>query len=422
MRTVRFFFPTLFLFVLTVMVPSPLNAQGVDPGLTIDILHVFTGPPDGVEPNPLIRDAQGNLYGTTASGGILGCPPRVAGCGTVYEIANDGTYTILYRFTGGSDGGEPVSAVTRDDAGNLFGTTQGGNGSPSVIYEIPSAGGEKVLFTFGDAFSVDGADANSAPVLDANGNLFGNTEYGGDSSCGFNGNGCGVVYEVQADGTFVLLYTFTSLEQGIQPIGSPVIDSQGNIFGTTQWGGDLNCEHTVGCGTVYELDHTGKYKVLYEFTGQSDGSYPGCVIDDGNGDLVGVTGAGGDLSCDPPFGCGTIFRIDKAGTLTTLYEFTPFTENNNGHSCLVHDSKGNLYGTNSSGGAHNSGYLAVFTTKGDYDVLYNFPIENSPQGGVPLGVVLGPGGTFYGANALGGDLECGVENSGCGTVFELTPE
>jgi uncharacterized repeat protein (TIGR03803 family) len=145
------------------------------------------------------------------------------------------------------------------------------------------------------------------------------------------------------------------------------------------------------------------------------------VTDDGSGNLVGVTGSGGDLSCGSGFGCGTIFRINKAGKLKTLYQFPPFTENNDAHSCLVPDSKGNLYGTNSVGGTHNSGYLAVFTTEGKYNVLYNFPIENSFQGGVPLGVVLGQNGEFYGVNALGGDLDCGVENSGCGTVFELKP-
>jgi uncharacterized repeat protein (TIGR03803 family) len=344
----------------------------------------------------------------------------VGGCGTVYKVAKDGHYTTLYEFMGGSsDGGFPISGVTRDATGNLFGTTAGINGALSTIYEIKKTGGEKILH-FLTNFT-DGAAANSAPILDSKGNLFGNTWEGGDSSCGFNGNGCGTVYEVQANGTFLVLYTFTSLAEGIEPAGSPVMDSQGNLFGTTQWGGDLNCEHTVGCGTIYELDHAGQYKILHKFTGKSDGSYPGCVIDDGAGNLVGVTGGGGDLSCSPPFGCGTIFRINKSGKFKTLYEFTPFTENNNGHSCLVHDAKGNLYGTNSLGGTNNSGYLAVLDTAGKYRVLYNFPIANSSQGGVPLGVVLGPNGEFFGVNAEGGDTSCGAEDSGCGTVFKLTP-
>ena len=416
MQTSRFFFPTLLILALTTL--GPWSAQAQD--LSIDILHTFTGPPDGAEPNPLIRDADGNLYGTTAGGGVLGCPMGQSSCGTVYKITKDGHYTILYEFKGGSsDGGVPISGVTRDAAGNLFGTTGGINGTPSTIYEITNRGKEKIL-CFLTNFS-DGAAANSAPTLDAKGNLFGNTSYGGDSSCGFNGNGCGVVYEVQANGTFVLRYTFTSLANGIEPVGSPVIDSEGNLFGTASLGGDLTCDQPDGCGAVYELGHTGQYRILHKFTGKSDGAFPACVMDYGDGSLVGVTEGGGDLSCNFGIGCGTIFRIDKAGKFKTLYEFTPFTENNNGHSCLVRDAKGNLYGTNSLGGTHNAGYLAVLDTAGKYTVLYNFPIANSSQGGVPLGVVLGPSGEFFGVNAEGGDTNCGVENSGCGTVFKLAP-
>jgi uncharacterized repeat protein (TIGR03803 family) len=320
---------------------------------------------------------------------------------------------------GGSNGGFPLSGVVRNSAGNLFGTTRGGNGALSTLYEVSQSGEEATLFSF-DNF-VDGDYANSAPTL-ADGNLFGTTLYGGDSSCGFNGNGCGVVYEMKKNGTFSLLYTFTSLAEGIEPTGSsPVVDAKGDLFGVTELGGDLTCDPPNGCGVVFELDHTGKYRVLHKFTGQADGSYPACVIDDGAGGLFGVTENGGDLSCGF-YGCGTIFRMDKTGGLTTLYAFPPITENNDGHSCLSRDYKGNLYGTNALGGTHNAGYLAVLSTSDTYTILYDFPISNSPQGGVPLGVALGPGATFFGVNSLGGDPDCGVENSGCGTVFELTPE
>ncbi len=418
MQASRFFFLPLLMLTLTVTVPRSAHGQHIK----LHTLHAFTGGADGADPNPLIRDAEGNLYGTTASGGFLGCPQGVGGCGVVYEVTKDGQYTILYSFKGGNgDGGFPVSGVTRDPAGNLFGTTEGGNGAPSTIYEITSSGEEKILRYLGNANFKDGAAANSAPILDSKGNLFGNTRYGGDSSCGFNGNGCGVVYEIQANGKFRVLYTFTSLADGIEPVGSPVIDSQGNLFGTTGLGGDLSCDRPNGCGVIYELDHTGKYRILHKFTGKSDGAFPACVTDDGSGNLVGVTGSGGDLSCGYGFGCGIIFRIDKTGKLKTLYEFPPFTENNDAHSCLVRDSKGNLYGTNALGGTHNGGYLAVLDRADKYTVLYNFPIQNSPQGGVPLGVVLGPNREFFGVNIEGGDLNCGIEQEGCGTVFELEP-
>ena len=424
MQPSRFLFSMLLMVTFTAIVSRPVHAQDINAqDLSIDILHAFSGPPDGVAPNPVIRDAEGNLYGTTAGGGEASCPgSNGAGCGTVFEVTRDGQYTVLYRFLGGdSDGAFPTSGVTRDAAGNLFGTTQGANGAPSTIYEIKRNGEEKILRYLGNANFADGAAANSAPVLDAKGNLFGNTWYGGDPSCGFNGNGCGVVYEVEANGKFRVLYTFTSLADGIEPYGSPVIDSQGNIFGVTGLGGILTCNHPNGCGVVYELDHTGKYKILHKFTGKSDGAFPGCVIDDGAGNLLGITNEGGDLSCFSGFGCGTIFRMNKAGKFKTLYQFTPFTENNAGHSCLVLDSQGNIYNTNYSGGAHNGGYLGMLDAAGKYTVLYSFAGENSTQGGFPQGVVLGPNGEFFGATVQGGDLSCGPEETGCGTVFELVP-
>lgn len=410
----RFSF-TLFVlsFVLSIAVPPSLSAQ-----YNIDILHAFSLAPDGGDPNPnLIQDSKGNLFGTTNNGGDRDCVgTEGSGCGIVFEYAADGMYSILYSFQGENDGASPMAGVAVDSAGNLFGTTRGGNGAPSTIYEIPSTGGEVTLKVFSNF--ADGASAQSAPILGPAGSLLGSTMYGGDFGCGFNG-GCGVVYAVEKNGDYRVLHTFTALSTGIQPVGSPVL-AQGNLYGLTQWGGDMQCEKTVGCGTVYELTKEGKYKVLYKFTGETDGASPDCISDGGNGNLVGVTSGAGDPSCPYP-GCGTIFQVNEAtGNLKTLFDFPQVGANSYGHSCLVHDASGNLYGTTSLGGTHGGGFLYEFSSDGVFTVLYNFEGSNSQDGSEPASEILDPNGTFYGLTYLGGNLQaCGFE--GCGTIFSLTP-
>jgi hypothetical protein len=120
-------------------------------------------------------------------------------------------------------------------------------------------------------------------------------------------------------------------------------------------------------------------------------------------------------------GCGTIFTIDRRGGFKTLYAFTPIFPNNEGGSCPIRDARGNLYGTHGADtGAHSGGYVYQLNTKGEYTDIFDFPIIESPLGSDPSGVVLSPNGVFYGTAVLGGDTRCGVENSGCGTVFSLT--
>ena len=385
---------------------------------TQNLIHTFTMSPDGAGPNPIFRDAQGNLYGTTTSGGLSSCQNGGgAGCGIVFEVSSSGEYSVLYSFKGNLDGNTPVAGVTQDAAGNLFGTTGGGNGGFGTVFELDTSGNETPLHLF-SAFQ-GGRYPNTTPTLDASGNIYGTTYYGGDSNCGSNGNGCGLVYEVSATRQFSVLHTFTSINDGIQPVGTLAIDSEGNLYGLTAQGGDLTCAQ-LGCGTIYEVSKNGKFTVLYQFTGKTDGSYPGCITPDGSGGLYGVTGEGGDLGCGF-YGCGTIFTIDRRGGFKTLYAFTPIFPNNEGSSCPIRDAHGNLYGTHGADtGAHSGGYVYQLNTKGEYTDIFDFPIIESPLGSDPSGVVLSPNGVFYGTAVLGGDTQCGVENSGCGTVYSLT--
>jgi len=397
----------LALTLAAVSVPSAQSQH-----FSFDVLHTFTGP-DGINPNPVTRDTEGNFYGTTVQGGD-------AGYGTVFEVDKDDHYTVLHSFLGGDDGGFPFAGVTRDAAGNLFGTTQGGEGASSTLFEIDTNGHETVLYRFTNF--ADGALPNTAPILDANGNLYGTTPYGGDSGCGFSGNGCGVVFELSATGKFSVLHTFTSVRDGMQPSGSLVMDAEGSLYGTTAEGGDLNCESESACGTVFEISKNGKFTVLYRFTGQADGRFPECVIRGSAGSLYGITEAGGDPNCYSGLGCGTVFKMNTTGKIhkpDVLYTFAPVILNNQGHSCLVRDSGGNLYGTNAYGGQNNGGVLFEVNTSGKFTDLFNFAYAESQDGSGPTGVLLAPNGDFYGTLDYGGDDSCGYENSGCGTVFRL---
>ncbi len=196
------------------------------------VLHSFGNGHDGQYPYAgLVRDSNGNLYGTTMNGGT-------AGFGTVFEINSGGSEIVLYNFAGtaGNDGAYPYAPLVRDSAGNLYGTTVGGTGGPSIAFEITASGREKILYVFP---STD--QAAGGLVMDANGNLYGTTRYGGTHKVG-------EVYEITASGTVPTLYSFVkSQRDGYNPLAGLVLDSHGNLYGTTFRGG----RHSNG--TVFKL-------------------------------------------------------------------------------------------------------------------------------------------------------------------------
>ena len=138
---------------------------------TFKILHAFSGSPDGANPTAnLIQDASGNLYGTTFSGGA-------SKQGTVFKLDTTGTETVLYSFTGKPDGANPLGGVVIDAAGNLYGTTlYGGTANSGTVFEVDTAGTETVLLSFGGGA---GASPSAGLVQDATGNLYGTTYNGG---------------------------------------------------------------------------------------------------------------------------------------------------------------------------------------------------------------------------------------------------
>ena len=255
------------------------------------ILYRFAGGTDGGNPySPVILDAHGNVYGTTQSGGS-------ANLGAVFELTPSGsgwTETVLYSFTGIPDGSQPETGLLLGSDGNLYGTTaDGGTGNSGTVFQlVPSGGGwsENVLYSFG---AFDGYAPYGGLIQDHNGNLYGTTAY--------SGSGNGSVFELSLSGggwNFTTLYQLTSGGAGtVGPVGALLLDSAGNLYGTTFQGGLLTCGNGSGCGTVFKLSpHSGDwtYNLLYQFSGGDSGAFPvDGLASDPQGNIYG-TGFGGN--------------------------------------------------------------------------------------------------------------------------------
>jgi uncharacterized repeat protein (TIGR03803 family) len=417
------------------LVPAVLGTRSAQAQTyTESVLYSFTGPPDGANPFAgLVRDAQGNLYGTTASGGDLSCDDGgpYPGCGMVFKLDTTGKKTVLYSFTGtGWDGTSPVAGLVRDAQGNLYGTTAGGGDLAcggglgcGTVFKLDTTGKETVLYSF-TGTGGDGSYPEAGLVRDAQGNLYGTTAWGGV----FNGIGYGTVFKVDTTGKETVLANFGSPYYGLLPVAGLVRDAQGNLYGTTEYGGNgpwsCNYAHFSGCGVVFKVDTTGG-EMLHIFTGTGgDGAYPraGLVLD-AQGNLYGTTWAGGDPACesDGIYGCGTVFKVDTTGEETVLYSFTG-TGGDGAYprAGLVRDAQGNLYGTTYEGGAYGVGTVFKVDPAGKETVLYTFTGTGGDGAYPTAGLVRDAQGNLYGTTYAGGDPAC-IAGTGCGTVFKLTP-
>jgi uncharacterized repeat protein (TIGR03803 family) len=371
------------------------------------VLYSFTGSPDGASPwAGLIRDKAGNFYGTTHDGGD-------PGRGTVFELTANGKETVLYSFRGYPDAARPEAVLVRDAAGDLFGTTtyDGGASLWGAVFKITRARKETVLYSF--TGGTDGGYPTGGVVRDADGNLYGTTVDGGEGSGCYYG-GCGTVFTLHATGKETVLYSFTGGTDGASPAAGLVRDSGGNVYGTTYYGGNLTCNKSgnYGCGTVFKVTKSGKETALYTFTGGTDGAYPYAgLLRDAKGNLYGTSTEGGDLNCAPPYGCGTVFQLTKAGKLTVLHSFTGKADGAGPDGSLIRDAAGNLYGASSGG----NGRVFKLTKAGKLTVLYSFTggVDGAgPNGGLIRDVA----GNLYGTTAYGGDPACN-----CGVVFKVEP-
>ena len=445
---------------------QPAQAQYVQ-----SVPYTFTGGGDGAAPAAgLISDAKGNLYGTTAYGGDTSgssCPGVAppSGCGVVFELSPPSsgsgpwTETVLYTFTGGSDGAYPEAGLIFDSKGNLYGTTTNGGdtsgsncsgiGGCGVVFELspPSGGGspwtETVLFTFSNG--TDGAVPYAGLIFDAKGNLYSTTAGGGSA-------GYGVVFELSPPSgggvpwNEAVLYAFSGGNDGGSPLAGLIFDSSGNLYGTA-------FEGDAGYGVVFELTPPSgggvpwNEAVLYSFDGHADGGYPYAgVIFDSKGNLYGTTSNGGDSTdpnCKGTHGCGVVFELGPpAGggvpwAETLPYTFTGSSDGAYPEAGVIFDSKGNLYGTTVQGGntsgtncSGTGGCGVVFELippsggSGPWNENVLYPFNGGSDGADSFaGVIFDAKGNIYGTAYNGGDLSgsnCSGA-AGCGVVFELSP-
>jgi uncharacterized repeat protein (TIGR03803 family) len=200
-----------------------------------------------------VRGPAGNLFGTTAIGGIYGGTCGSKGCGIVFKIEPAGTETVLHRFKGGSDGANPqYETLIRDIDGNLYGTTSGGGASNlGVVFKVNEKGEENILYSF--MGGADGAFPYTGVIRDGAGNLYGATMQGGGTGCASQ-MGCGTLFKLDTTGTETVLHSFTGGGDGAYPWGL-LLDSAGNLYGTTQsgGGGNKNICGTQGCGVVFKI-------------------------------------------------------------------------------------------------------------------------------------------------------------------------
>lgn len=337
----------------------------------------------------LVRANDGNFYGTTEFGGTNGEN------GTVYRITPNGAFTSLFSFNG-NNGSRPSAGLLLASDGNLYGTTAfgGANGDNGTIYRITTSGVLTSLFSFG---GTNGRAPLAGLIQASDGNLYGTTSFGGV------GADNGTVFRITLNGAFTLLFTLPSNgRSGIGPMGRLFQAPDGNLYGTTSGGGS-----TGDNGTVFRVTLAGGFTSLLSFSG-ANGSGPAAGLIRGtDGNLYGTTQFGG-VNGDN----GTVFRITMSGALTSLYSFRG-PDGNYPVASLVLGGDGNFYGTTSGdrtfGGTNTYGTVFRMTPGGALTTLTTFKGTN---GATPLAsLAAGTDGNFYGTTYEGGP--------GGGTVFRL---
>ncbi|MGC2639614.1 MAG: choice-of-anchor tandem repeat GloVer-containing protein [Acidobacteriaceae bacterium] len=327
------------------------------------------------------------------------------------------SFRILYQFANPTDGGGPTGRLVRDADGNLYGAGGGGPDNYGVVFKLSPGGQETVLYTFS---GTDGSHPEGGLVRDAEGNLYGTTAFGGPK-------GYGTVFKLTPAGVLTNLHKFQGAPDGATPEADLLLDSAGNLYGTTVNGGQgcSNPYGASGCGTVFKISAEGKESILYRFADSPDGAHPAAgLVADQDGNLYGTTGQGGIVYARE-FPLGTVFRVTPDGEETVLYRFNGSSEGDgqNPESNLVWGDNNDLYGTTANGGPNGYGTVFKLTLTGAESVLYSFP-EHTGDGEFPYfsGVVRDRDGTLYGTTEAGGAETDGCAGSGCGVVYRLTPD
>jgi uncharacterized repeat protein (TIGR03803 family) len=301
-------------------------------------LYSFTGAGDGAFPVAgLVPGADGNFYGTASVGGTGG------DWGTIFKITPGGTFSSIYSFTGVADGGFPYAELAQGTDGNFYGTTLEGGISKGwgTVFEITPDGLLNSLHSF--TGGADGGSPEAALVQGVDGRLYGTTSEGG--------TGSGTVFAISTNGALVTLYSFTGDSDGGFPYAGVIQAGDRNLYGTTAYGGQY------GNGTIFKITTNGALTTLYSFTGGSDGSSPvAALIQASDGNLYGTTAYGGGAYG----GDGTVFQITTNGTLTTLGWFNG-ANGANPQAPLVEGMDDNLYGVAQNGGPSDNGVIFRLT-------------------------------------------------------------
>jgi uncharacterized repeat protein (TIGR03803 family) len=336
------------------------------------------------------------------------------------------TFTTLHSFDN-TDGASPENgALVQATNGDLYGTTSAGgaNGDPTcpssgcgTVFKITPSGTLTTLYNFcSQSGCTDGSSPNAGLVQATNGDLYGTTSAGG-------AKGHGTVFKITLSGRLTTLLSFDGTD-GSGPNGL-VQATNGNLYGTTYAGG-ASSACPGGCGTIFKITPSGTLTTLHTFDG-TDGANPDAdLVQATDGNFHGTTSFGGANSCvigATNYGCGTVFKITPSGTLTTLHSFDG-TDGEFPSAALVQATDGNFYGTTSAGGANSciiytdSGCGTVFkmTPSGTLRTLHSF---DNTDGGFPNALVQATDGNFYGTTLTGGAYICTVFG-GCGTVFKIT--
>jgi uncharacterized repeat protein (TIGR03803 family) len=362
------------------------------PAGAFSLVASFGAATDGAGPRaPLLRTPDGAFYGTTNLGGAQNQ-------GTLYRLAADGILSTLHTFVDDSvDGTFPVAGLVQAADASLFGTTAGTTTFRSTTFgtafKLTADGVFTLLHTFVGG-ATDGATPAASLLPTADGNFLGTTAYGGASSEG-------TVFRMTPTGATSLLHSFSGgASDGATPNSALVQATDGNVYGTTTYGGRL------GFGTIFRLSPAGTVTLLYSFSGGVDGASPTGVIQANDGNLYGTTSTGGQ------FNAGTIFRVSLAGALTTVHAFSA-ADGGNSVAPLMPGADGLLYGTTAGGGVYPGGAVFKMTLGGALTVLAGLSVADGANSMAAL--VQAADGTLYGTTFLGGPL-------GQGVVFRFDPQ
>jgi uncharacterized repeat protein (TIGR03803 family) len=268
----------------------------------------FDGYNGGRPLDTVVQGRDGNFYGTTSSGGKNGL-------GTVFKVTGGGRLTTLYSFTGSAaDGSNPWTGLVLGDDGNFYGTTAGGTEASyfGTVFKITPRGRLTTLYTFcAQPNCTDGSHPSAGLVQGTDGNFYGTTEFGGEV-CSPSGDTCGTIFRITPGGTLKTLHVFAGAPDGANPKTALIQNTDGDFYGATFYGG-------AGTGgTIFKVTSGGTLITLNAFNGDN-GTNPTALVRAIGGNFYGTTFGGG------AYQSGTVFKITKGDTLTTLYSFADFS-------------------------------------------------------------------------------------------------